>query len=858
MNKLCRTMLSALAGVCLFAVAPAHASGPDLDSQIRDVFDLHAYSVQEIVTPAAVDGPVSFTVRLGARQVELALVPYTMRADDFKVLVQGADGVIRQVEAPAIRTMRGEVVGEPGSDVRASLIRGGLEAVIRLADGTTWAVQPMAQEIKGAAKNAHVVYHDTDVTPPAGKSCGVPDNAAPAIVPPSNDPQPRNAGDRLTEIAFDADREYYVSLGSSVPAVVNDIESIMNAIEGIYEFNTDISYENTVILVRTAEPDPYTSTNPGTLLDEFDNHWTSSQGVIRRDVAHLFTGKDIDGGVIGIARLGVVCTVSNAYGLSQSRYTSNITLRRSLTAHEIGHNWNAQHCNNSGDCNIMCSCNGCGAGSGCTGIFTSFGNTEVGQIVAFRNSRTCLTVEPDPITPPFQDEFTDVGISALRWVYVFGATTSTASINPPSSPRAVQLNAAGANANQDDEIRSHFIPMNGVPQPRLSYYVEARGVPAGKQLFVDVWTSQLRWVNVNTITSDGTDDTGYTQYTHDLATVPSATHAEFRVRFRADVDSSIQNWFVDNVYVGTQQGPATGACCLSNGSCTTTSQADCAAQGGTYQGDASVCANVECPPAPGACCLAAGGCTTTVNQIVCISLGGTWQGAGTTCGNANCPQPPGACCLPNGTCTSVADAAACTAQGGTFQGAGTECADVTCPQPTGACCLPDGQCIQTDQASCATQGGTFNGVGMSCANAKCPQPAGACCLPNGTCVAAADAAACTAQGGAFQGAGTDCGAVMCPQPPGACCLPSGQCVSVANEQACIAQGGTFNGAGSTCANAKCPQPCRCDWNQDHSLNSQDFFDFLTAFFDNNADFNNSGTTNSQDFFDFLACFFAGC
>lgn len=55
-------------------------------------------------------------------------------------------------------------------------------------------------------------------------------------------------------------------------------------------------------------------------------------------------------------------------------------------------------------------------------------------------------------------------------------------------------------------------------------------------------------------------------------------------------------------------------------------------------------------------------------------------------------------------------------------------------------------------------------------------------------------------------------------------------------------------------------PCPPDFNWDGRVDSQDFFDFLGAFFVQAApaDFNSSGTVDSQDFFDFVAAFLTGC
>jgi len=60
-----------------------------------------------------------------------------------------------------------------------------------------------------------------------------------------------------------------------------------------------------------------------------------------------------------------------------------------------------------------------------------------------------------------------------------------------------------------------------------------------------------------------------------------------------------------------------------------------------------------------------------------------------------------------------------------------------------------------------------------------------------------------------------------------------------------------------------PPVCACDFSMPAGVSSQDFFDFIAAFFSNDpgADFDHNGSVTSQDFFDFLTCFLdppAGC
>lgn len=366
----------------------------------KDALDLRAASIQSLGFASRTESALTTAIVVDENIWTLELQEYSNRSPDFEVWVQDESGRMTLVEAPPVQTYVGTVLELPGSAVRASYKDGEIEAVVYTSDGV-FGVQPLSRNGVAAGVGEHAVYRAADWVNRRGYSCGTDVDRhlfGGMVDVHAVTEHGSNAASTLThvaQIALDADFEFFQLNSSNVNATILDMESIINGMQSIYESQLNITYEISSIVVRTSAASPYTATNSSTLLGQLVNHWNASpQSSVPRDLLHLFTGKNLDGSVIGVAYIGTVCNLNWAYGLSQSRFTSSMAARIALTAHEVGHNWKAQHCNGcsgcSNCCRIMCSNLG-----GCPGGITSFGCQEIDQISAFRDTRTCLDLIAD-------------------------------------------------------------------------------------------------------------------------------------------------------------------------------------------------------------------------------------------------------------------------------------------------------------------------------------------------------------------------------------------------------------------------------------------------------------------------------
>jgi hypothetical protein len=289
----------------------------------------------------------------------LELEPFDVRADNWRGVIAGDGGAVTEMERAPAHTFRGKLRGESDSEVRLVLDGETIEGLI-VSAGETYYVEPAGRYSAAAAKGDFVFYEASAVREQEAGECGttlaeqVGAEAARVRTGQSAAVSSDGPGVEMAfaprpelELATEADFEYFQAFGSNAAAAQSEINQIVTMVNGIYAAQLGIEIRVVFSRVWDTTNDPYTQTASSAALEQFRTAYNGSfagGAAPARDLAHMWTGKDLDGSTIGIAYISVVCDApTHSYGISQKLDTS--PQKVGLTAHEIGHNFSAAHPN---------------------------------------------------------------------------------------------------------------------------------------------------------------------------------------------------------------------------------------------------------------------------------------------------------------------------------------------------------------------------------------------------------------------------------------------------------------------------------------------------------------------------------
>ncbi len=209
-----------------------------------------------------------------------------------------------------------------------------------------------------------------------------------AVLAPGSTPQ---VATRTATVAVDTDNELLqLKFSNNTSSATNYLAQLFVGMNVVYERDLDLRLlQGTTILRPSNNPDPYSQSDTGAQLTEFGTFWQNNQAAVQRAFAMLISGKasspNSSAGIAWVLGGNNYCTSTNAngghYSVSQVFKFQGSTAADDVlvVAHEIGHNFGAEHthCSDAGTgagtvaSNTIDQCFNSEAGFGC------FGGTEV-------------------------------------------------------------------------------------------------------------------------------------------------------------------------------------------------------------------------------------------------------------------------------------------------------------------------------------------------------------------------------------------------------------------------------------------------------------------------------------------------
>lgn len=290
----------------------------------------------------------SLNIVLAGDEFDVDLEPAVWVNKDIKAYCDDEDGKVKEMKMDPIYQYTGQVAGYPNSTVCFTLddevVLGWIEIndEMYVIEQVGWVLDKNTKEV------TYVIYKnsDTEYTGPApdGNDIDMTDEEASLYISTINESTDETINAKTSSVyvlcAYDsAFSSKYTSPGTEIYNMFSQ---------------TKTAYSESYIGVNLVLDGYYymstltTSTDASTLLNDFKSKVASRRDSENSDLATLYTGRNLDGDTIGLAKQ-YTGSPSQAYCIAQmtsngiSTYQATFNQRCTLSAHEIGHNFGAVH-----------------------------------------------------------------------------------------------------------------------------------------------------------------------------------------------------------------------------------------------------------------------------------------------------------------------------------------------------------------------------------------------------------------------------------------------------------------------------------------------------------------------------------
>jgi len=249
-----------------------------------------------------------------------------------------------QAQFPEIGTYLGRSLSVPSRTIRLDHTYQGFHAMV-MGVGGSWFIDPVIH----LNKDYYQVYYKADLQNNNPFVChnqtdDLLDNPDPEFSPKNLIPNGTQL--KTYRLALSATGEYTAFHGGTVGQAQSAQVTTMNRVNGIYERDFSVRMiiiaNNNLIIYTNAGTDPFTNGNPDEMIDENPINTNSVIGSANYDIGHVF---GTNSG--GLAGLGVVCGNGKAGGVTGSGSPVGDPFDIDYVAHEMGHQFGANHTFNS-------------------------------------------------------------------------------------------------------------------------------------------------------------------------------------------------------------------------------------------------------------------------------------------------------------------------------------------------------------------------------------------------------------------------------------------------------------------------------------------------------------------------------